>query len=68
MHLVQALPENKLASLLMQHKFNEAEAFATEYGMDPEVKLRRVVSLDHPLAYLVRRVHNTTCMQSNAEI
>ncbi len=37
MQLVQALPENKLASLLAQRKFREAETFALEYKLNCEV-------------------------------
>lgn len=39
MELVQALPEHRLASLLNQHKFSEAEAFALEYKMDQQVHI-----------------------------
>lgn len=35
--LVLALPENRLATLLSQQKFEEAEAFAKKFDLDPEV-------------------------------
>ena len=35
--LVLALPENRLATLLSQQKFEEAEAFARKFDLDPEV-------------------------------
>ena len=35
--LILALPENRLATLLSQRKFEEAEAFARKFDLDPEV-------------------------------
>lgn len=35
--LVLALPENRLATLLSQHKFEEAEEFARKFALDPKV-------------------------------
>ena len=35
--LVLALPENRLATLLSQQKFEEAEVFARKFDLDPEV-------------------------------
>ena len=35
--LVLALPENRLATLLSQQKYEEAEAFARKFDLDPEV-------------------------------
>ena len=35
--LILALPENRLATLLSQQKFEEAEAFARKFDLDPEV-------------------------------
>lgn len=35
--LVLALPENRLATLLTHQKFEEAEAFARQFDLDPEV-------------------------------
>ena len=42
--LVLALPENRLATLLNQQKFEEAEAFAREFDLDPEVRWGRLTS------------------------
>ena len=36
-HLVQALPENRLATLLAQEKFLEAEKLAKKFNLDSEV-------------------------------
>ena len=38
--LVLALPKNRLATLLSQQKFEEAEAFAKKFDLDPEVSYR----------------------------
>ena len=35
--LVLSLPENRLATLLSQQKFEEAEIFARRFDLDPEV-------------------------------
>ena len=36
--LILALPESRLATLLSQQKFEEAEAFAKKFDLDPEVR------------------------------
>lgn len=36
-HLVQALPENRLATLLAQESFQEAEEIAKRFNLDAEV-------------------------------
>ncbi|NWZ64360.1 KNTC1 protein, partial [Acrocephalus arundinaceus] len=35
--LTEALPENRLSRLLHKHKFNEAESFAIQFGLDVEL-------------------------------
>ncbi len=37
-HLAQTLPENRLALLLAQHRFKEAESFAVEYNINIDVR------------------------------
>lgn len=44
--LVLALPENRLATLLSQHKFEEAEEFARKFALDPKVLVCYKYGLD----------------------
>ena len=49
MRLVQALPENQLATMLTQHRFSDAEIYAVEYNIDPQVRRFLLVAKLHPL-------------------
>ena len=48
-HLIQALPENRLATLLAQEKFLEAELLAKKFNLDAEVRIYKHLHQKIPL-------------------